>query len=420
MTTKNIGSVDVVTELSYGSIDGLTGLPTPPVAGWNPLEIADRAQIITPGDLVMAEHAGDRAGGWVRPPEVTAVGSEVKRTAKASLTVPLRGPMGSNPALRALLKTCMDELSAQATPSDLTVAPVTSTSHATANAARYVAGAIAGYVSAGVWDWSGIESVAAGVVKLTYELAATPSAGATVRLPYSYSLPAQGMPTTSSAALRMVGDGWTAYGLGAVVEKLTLVVDEASRRVSVTLDLDIAHVQYEETGTPAVTAIPTGHQLHQLQSEVSIAGARAEGAAIDSESRENATCADAVAFEVTFTRAMPGCGATILGRASAEVVNWDATLTLTPSEGHLGGVPPTTDDMIARKVRQVFVGFGSGTVGAAGEGGCLWLPAGVLTSDPAKREAGKDYLRRVWTFKAGRASSQAGAALPSLVLAVGA
>lgn len=420
MTTRQIGSIDIATEFYYGSIDPATGLPTPPVAGWNPLEIADRAQITTPGDLMMAEHAGDRAGGWVRPPEITAVGSEAKRPGKATVSVPIRGPMSSYPALRALLKTCLNELSAQANPSDLTVAPVTSTSHATANAARYVVGAIAGYVSAGVWDWSGIESVAAGVVKLAYELAATPGVGDTVRLPYTYALPALGMPSTSSVAARMTGDGFTAQCMAVVVEKLSVQIDEASRRATLVLDLDLGYVQIEESGVPAVTAIPTGHQLHQLQSDVSLAGARAEGAAINSESRENATCADAMTFEITFTRATPGCGSTILGRSGAEVVNWDATLTLIPPESALGGVLPTVQDMIDRKVRQVYVGFGSGTPGAAGEGGCLWFPAGVLVSDPAKREAGKDYLRRTWTFKAGRASSQAGAALPALVLAVGA
>ena len=436
MSSTAIKSVSVATEATFASIDPATGIPSAAGLSWSSAELADDASVTIPGDPVLIELTSGRAGIGRRPAEpATLLSGGVpiqRRTGTVQVSVLLRPGMDATPtsALWKLLRT----LGVAILPptigghSDVTIAPVDADSWTATTAAKYADGAIVGFGLGGRWDYAGVEDVVGGI-GVTPALQSNPGAGATARIMATVGLPGVGLPAVGAVdtvALDLRGDGWQAIAFGCAATQAVISVDATTRRATLTIDYDSAHIAYQAAPAAPVQCVPSsgGTLAHQLQSYVKLGATHADDGTPDTLAGEVATtlCLSAMELTLALTRAYGACGSNITGRSYAEVT--DATVSAVLTLGGVLNAPGSAAgvdaDLWRRYSRQVLIGFASGEPGTEHNGFAIWMPSTCLTADPAKLDSGETAYRQVLTLGLSvPAADSQGGTLPAVAFGVG-
>lgn len=418
MATKNIGSVAVATESVYGSV-GADGLPDATGLTYRVMEIADRAQITQPGEPVITQVNRSRAGAYAHVPDPSLwTDGTLRRNGSITLSTPVRGigdftqyTSFDEMPMHKLLRTCLNSLSEAPglisavgaggtvrsfTPSEYPAGPLVQD------------GRIAARGINGRWEYSCLYDAAAtpAVWLNTPDFSTAPADAEAVRLMRTYYAPSLGLPGSGSVSLDIRGDGWRAQCFGCNVTKLTLAMEEGSRRLTLSVDIDCAYIAYDGVAAIEAEEVADGAVAHQLGAYAILGtdGYQQYSPTGEGPQARESFCLDAFSLEITFTRAKAGCGETILGHNRSEMTDFDATMTLMVS----GVYGTTAQDLFTSTMRPVLVGFGGGGLMEEGEGFCVYMPAAVLQNDAGKRDFGADYLRTQLVYKAGHVGPAAG------------
>lgn len=434
MASKYFTSLAVAIEATFGSVSASTGIPDEAGLTWSQVEIADRGAITFTGEAPMVEDNGPRTGPWARPGEFatvkTAGGVTIqRRSGTVSVTFPMRSGLteaGSTSALWKFLLGGLDALHAPAAGvDDVTIAPTTTSSWTATTPAKYTAGALIGVESNGRWDYAPINDEGNPVVT-ALALAQSPGAAKTLRLLACAATPAEGAPVPDTLALDMRGAGWQEIAFGCRPTRYLIAMEADTRRIMVTVDLDVAYFKAIAAPSAPTQVVPSGGGIdHQIQSYVALGSLHDDDGVPDllsAEARAVTLCLDELELEVSLTNAFPGCGESILGRGEPEVVDATAELRMTVSSilDAPGSATGVDAQFWARQTRQVLVGLASGAPGSIANGAALWLPSAFLAADPALLDNGGERLRQRLVFRAGPpAKNVDGDLYPSLVIGVG-
>lgn len=435
-------SVRLATEATFASIDPATGLPSAAGLVWSSAEFADAPTIVIPGDPILTEDTTPRIGSGRRPPEPATVysgGVPVQRR-NGSITLPLLlrpglSDAGPTSALWKALRACFPSIVPPTVGghSDVTIAPVTAGGWTATTAAKYNLGGLVGVGVNGRWDYAGIENKVVAAISLTPALQAAPTAGDVARLLACVGMPGEGMADSTevdSLAVEMRGDGWEALCFGVEPTNLSLEMAEDSRRLTLTIEANAAHIEYVSAPTAPAQTVPTSGSsiVHQTASFAKIGTATNADdgvpGALNGDTAAYTPCLYGFSLNAAISRSAPACGENITGRSKGEVTDVDLTATLTVDRVLTApGLGTGLDaDIWNRLSRQVLVGFASGQPGSAANGFAVWLPSAFLSTDPAKLDASVEHYRQVLTYRVGppsAAASGAGALLPAFVLGVG-
>lgn len=437
MASKYLTSAAVAIESTFASVDPATGIPSPAGLTFSQLELTDRTQVVFSGDPTVTEDNGPRTGPWARPGELATVldgsGNVIqRRSGTITVTITLRSGLteaGNTSALWKLLLGGMDAFHVPADGvDDVTIAPTSTTTWTATTGAKYgVRPLLIGVESSGRWDYAPISNRVVNAITTALALAQDPGAAKTLRLLATAGLASVGMPTPDTLALDLRGIGWQEYAFGCRPTRYLLAMEPDSRRMTLSVDLNVAYFQAVAVPAAPVEVVPVGGGIdHQLQSFIAFGPLHSSDGVPDTLSAEARTvtvCVDALELEVNLTNAFPGCGESIVGKAAPEVT--DATVELRLTLGDVLNAPGSNTGVDAqfwsRKLRQVLVGFASGQPGSDNNGACVWLPSAFLATDPAKLDTGGERLRQVLTFRPGPpAVDGAGNYLPSVAIGVGA
>lgn len=435
-------SVRLATEATFASIDPSTGLPSAAGLTWSSVEFADASAVVIPGDPVLTEDSTPRIGSGRRPPEPATVYSGgvpvQRRTGTLSLSLSLRPGLseaGPTSALWKLMRACFPAIVSPTIGghSDVTIAPVTTGGWTATTAAKYILGGLVGVGVNGRWDYAAIENKVVAAISLTPALQAAPTAGDTARLLACVGMPGEGMADSTevdSLACELRGDGWETRCYGVEPTSFALEMAEDSRRLTLNVEANVAHIEYVAAPTAPAQTVPTSGSsiVHQTATFAKIGTATNADdgvpGALNGDTAAYTPCLYGFALTASISRSAPACGENITGRSKGEVTDVDLTATLTVDRVLTApGLGTGLDgDLWNRLSRQVLVGFASGQPGSASNGFAVWLPSAFLSTDPAKLDASVEHYRQVLTYRLGppsAAASGAGALLPAFVLGVG-
>lgn len=195
----------------------------------------------------------------------------------------------------------------------------------------------------------------------------------------------------SSLAFKIDGDGWRTYAFGCRPQSYQIQAD--NRRVRVTVEINCAaivddHDTVDDLNGAQISSPPYrtgGPVMHALGTKGLVLSN-----AIDVDDaaypRIPGRVTPAVnSWGVTITNTLEPVGAgmscSVIGMTDMEVVDRAVEVTVS-----IDPVLALDADVWSRKKRNVVLGFGPG--GAAGSGGCVYLPAGHITNDAGKRNLG--------------------------------
>ena len=406
MATKHIGSVGVATESTFGSIASATGLPSISGLAYRYLELMDLAQLVTPGEPILTDATDSRTGLYGTAPEPATINGVQRRQGTVTLDTPWR-PIGSKTEfstyadmpLQRILRTALGTYLRTDTAADAVVGTATTTEWRPTTTADFAVGQLLRTVIGGRAEFSAMSSDDGTPDMNNSPAWSTAPTGLSIFPMRVNYLPANGMPSTESVALRLDGDGWRSYCFGCVLTQIAVTMDETSRMVKISMTLDCTHVVDDHAAASIqATDYADGHLCHQMQSYLVIGGTgwTTPGGPSTPAIQTRATlCVDAFTLTIDLTRGPVGCGESIIGRSNTELVN--AAVTLEVVAGST--TSSYDDDLWDGRYRNVLLGFTGGDPSDAGEGGCIYLPAAFLNVDASIRDMGKDVTRTrlVWS-----------------------
>lgn len=405
-------SISVAAEVSFGSLNSSTGLPS--YAGLSYTSIpCERDPIIVYGDPVVSERNDARDGTYSLPPEpdtVWASGSRVRRrTGQVSIRLDLTtvgssintydanylGKLLSGGFMRSKVNTGTDAITAI---SDVnTFTPTTS--------GNYVSGGLIGVQINGRAEYSAVtDNDASGEVTVS---PAFSSGFTSLSIPATAQLMQTWHPgqrddfglTQESLSFRVDGVNFRSYAYGCRLESMTLSLDNG--RVMADLNYQAAIIQDDHSNAqgPVEPSYNSGAPCFFRGSYAVISNTSPTSltdASVGDTCGRIAVDVDDFSLTVTNTLTPKGHSNSILAMSDMEVSDVDVELTLTLSNVDTS----LNDDFFNRTIRQVLIGFGPL---ANGQGGAFMIPAAYLTVDPSKYDpSGNDIVRQQLTYKASR------------------
>ena len=416
MATKHIVSAEVGVETSFGSVAAATGVPAVGAIVFYGAEITDRSAILQPGEPILTDqNAVARDGLYEMPAEPASLqasdGSWYKRkNATFTLTFPCRG-IGDGTVFDAFSKmplwncilTGLQEAALAAPDTDIVQTADTATSHTCDDATGLsddIAGAMIKTVTNGRTEFAGITDVTGEVIKYSPALTA-PLTLADVVYPMRQAvIPQKGVPSTQSIIVKLNGIGWKSTCFGCKATKVNWIYTAETGRLDMSIEMMSPYVEYENTTDDTVPALyADGGVCHHLNAYLRIsdtAGTRSTPIAAPAEEAATTYCLDEFSASLTITRSPNKCGSSILGMSDNEAVDYKMECNMV-----LGTTNTAFDDALwDGDMHSMIVGFNSGALPAlpdtsnqSGEGAAFYIPAAKLSSDPEKRDTGKDHLR---------------------------
>ena len=415
MATKHIVSCQVAIDTAYGDIDSTTGLPkTTPTGTLYAAEITDRSTLVLPGDAVLTDvNSVSRNGLYQMPPEPTSLkdGADYikRRTGTVSLTMPMRMVGGGTAytdiktmPLYAIANTALQTFSNAAAGTDVVATIGTTTSHTATSGAKFDVGNAFKVIIDGRVEYSCITDITGDVLKYSPALSTALTIAQVVYPMDELIIPHYGVPTTiPSVTLQLNGIGWQADCSGATVTSMSFNYSSETARLEVTFELDCAHINYQNVADSTVAvAYADGGVLHHLKSYLTISdtgGTRSVPVVAPAELAATQYCMDEFSLTLNFERSINGCGESMIGRSGFEITDYSAEGSII-----LGGTSTAfDDDLFSGTMRTFVIGFNSGDATDEGEGGCIVIPAAIITNDPEKRDVGKSHLRTALNFGVG-------------------
>ena len=405
MATSAIRSCGVATESTVGSPATATGYPDASGLSYAILECR-RASLTVPGEQPTVPREDARASAYIYPPEVAGIhssGSPLRlRDATVTITCPLR-TIGAASAFANYAAMPLGRLLASgfgvSTPgasTDTVALSVSESVYTSDDATDTDVGDIikierdaSGRVSfAGVTnsDGGGTENV---TISPAAEAALTTND--VIRLCQTYYSVLGTSTLGSSVALRLDGDGWRSYLVGARWQTIRLYAE--GRLVMV--DITIQGRVYDDHGSASVSdytqadgAVAVDAGCYHVISSAAI------GTTVPATLARTALALDA--WEVTITNTLSPVGASdnALGYSDLEVtdqtVEGSVTIT-TPVSGY-------DDFLLDQEQRSIMLGFGP--LGA-GNGAAVYIPAATFTSDASMRSLDGERVTQVLNFGMG-------------------
>ncbi len=430
MATSYIRSIRIIQESSFGSLTD-NAPDTTIFNGTDDEELdCNRADLTTVGDLAQNERDDIRSGFYGVPADPETVPDSngdllPRRTGQLTVTLNLRGS-GSQDSdddpLVWLLAAGMTDGGKPALATETVTANAQAQTFEVADESQYVVGQILQTaLVGGRAEFAGIVDATDGTPDLVeYSPAFSSELDGDDIYACRTFVSKPGAPGTvlgSSLAFRLDGDGWRTYAFGC--RPSSYAFSGTGRRVQLTITLDAAYIydDHDNASAAAIASVPyrtDGKVCHTLDCEVIVSNVIDTGdAAYPRIAGRSALKVDEWTLSITNELAPLTCPDSILGMADMEVTNrmCEASFTLS--------VPDSTfaSDFLNRSQRQVMIGFGPGT---AGEGACVFLPAGFLTVDPQKRDLGGPLVRQVLTYREGYwGGDQSSTALSNTPLRIG-
>jgi len=428
MATKNIVSLRVATDPTYGDVDSTTGLPNDPATGTlYAAVVSDKSQLLIPGDPILTDVNGQaKSGLYSLPPETDTLldgsGNPIKRRAgQVVVTMPVKG-CGDGTAfddysklpLYMLGNSALEDVENSTVGSDVVATIGTVNSHTATDATKFTVGNNFKVVIAGRVEFARVTNIVGSVITYTPALSTALTSSQAVYPMRTLFVPSDTVPTTiASATLILNGVGWEARCSGCDVMNITYNYSKDTKRLEATYTIDCAYIDYQTTSDKPVdpTYADGGMWKHEMAYCIfsSTGGTKESPVAAPAALARTRICLSELTLSVTITRSASDCGETILGRSSHEITDVKVEGTLTFGNTTVA----YDDDLFDGTMRNLLIGFNSGQANTSGEGGCFMLPSAVLTNDPQKLDAGMDHYRTMIGFANGPWQGDNGATDPA-------
>jgi hypothetical protein len=427
MSTKHIASIKVKKETSFGSLSATTNLPDSTIFATGIQLEAERADLQTYGEIAMNERAEARSGFYQLPPEPETVldGAGIvqqRRTGTLSFSMVYRGGGDFNAlgngydgsAISWLLESGLeagDSPALVANYDNVVTASATANDFTGTGTGKFRVGDIIAFDLNGKREYSAITEITAGVNDTIYyspQFSQQLQANDTIRtVRTEFGLDAD---VGASVAFQVDGDDWRTNAYGCRMESVEFSL--TGKRLMLTFTFQCALLQSDNSAaSPGDPFRLRGKVAHFFPSEVVVSAAvpkpvlgAAPAAADFRLARGDTFDVDEFTCTISNSLAPRGYSESILGMSDLEVTDRTVEVNLTLS------VPSSVvaDDFKNQVERQLVVGFGPT---GAGNGLCLFLPSGVLRTDPNLRDLGGDIVRQVLTYVPGLWNGDQGVAI---------
>lgn len=405
MSSTQLRSLAIAPETSFCGLTTSVTAPTDSGLTYAVVDFLDLTQLLVEGEPLVDDPSGLRGGVYSNPVRPVLINTETPVRGSFSFDFYLRAWESSDHGIVDLLKTRFDLTASAATSSEISAATTSSQAVTCDTSINTAAGGVVCANNGDIRIYGYVCAYTSGTSQVV-----TPniiSRGASVGDSYdgcwTLKIPTQGLPaTTSSVAIKIVGQGWTQTCLGCTLTSLSLSSGSDSRGVRCTATVDCAYVTVTQSGTPQVIAedatVPVLHQLSAplgLGVSFSLTTASfASGTAAASISALPSQCIDEWTCNIEFTTAFSSCGSYIVGRNRAETVQ--ANITLQMSLASLSAFTEFQSQWQSQEARTVLLGFNGDDVG-----GAIAIPAAIVSEWTDAPDMGSDFARTSVTLAPG-------------------
>lgn len=417
MASGSLKSIAVALESSFGSIAAANGAPDASGLSYAGLE-AERATLIPFGATDLAQRAESRATFSGQPPEpillwdVTAATRSNVRKGSITLTLPLR-TLGGGAAYATYDLTPMGRLlgsglvriaatAASVVCDDAGNLTLTNVDVAAGTGANVKIGDVFAVAIGGRVEYAAVTNRV--VDNITYSPATSaPLTTHTLRLCDVWVPYYPGASLGSSVALRLDGDGWRTYAVGARLQSARIYADAGAMR----LDLAVRCEGIYDAHAASALSEPTrasGSRL-LMRGSYAVMSSTAIGSTTPAQLGRTALVIDGWESTVENTLIPVGAsGASAIGASDLEVGDVVETATV-----NLGGPNAATEVFVRDQEQRSFL-LGCGSNGAiAGNAGCVYIPGGYLSADSLRTAAEGEIVKQVLPVTAGAWTLDTGA-----------